>query len=407
MHLRIAMLSAHSCPVGQLGTKDTGGMSVCIRELSSELGKLGHKVDVFTRVHDPRDPVSEPLGKNARLVHLRVGGEETMDKLVLFAYLPDFACALEAFRKEHDLKYDLIFSHYWLSGVVGQEVREWWDVPNFVMFHTLAVVKNGLGVGEREPDLRVEKEKEIARSCDRVIAATSHEKDVLVDLCGASPDRIGVVPCGVNLRVFHPSDRAEARAKLGFGDERTVLFVGRIEPLKGVDLLIKAFASLPPSPTAKRRLVIIGGDGDGHRDMRKLAELSDDLGLNGSVTFAGSVRHDLMPSYYNAADLCVVPSHYESFGLVALESLACGTPVVATDVGVVRDIIKQGETGFVVPDRSVSEMADRIGEVLSWPDRSLRRSREIRASVADHSWASIAAQINGQFEDVLRERSAV
>jgi D-inositol-3-phosphate glycosyltransferase len=401
------MLSAHSCPVGQLGTKDTGGMSVCIRELSSELGKLGHKVDVFTRVHDPRDPVSEPLGKNARLVHLRVGGEEAMDKLVLFAYLPDFACALETFRKEHDLKYDLIFSHYWLSGVVGQEVREWWDVPNFVMFHTLAVVKNSLGVGEREPDLRVEKEKEIARTCDRVIAATSHEKDILVNLCGANPDRIAVVPCGVNLRLFHPSDRAEARAKLGFGDERTVLFVGRIEPLKGVDLLIKAFASLPPSPTAKKRLVIIGGDGDGHKDVRKLAELSEGLGLNGSVTFAGSVRHDLMPSYYNAADLCVVPSHYESFGLVALESLACGTPVVATDVGVVRDIIKQGETGFVIRGRSVSAMADRIGEVLSWPDRSLRRSREIRASVADHSWASIAAQINGQFEDVLRARSAV
>src|SRR5512135_359549 len=175
------MLSAHSCPVGQLGTKDTGGMSVYIRELARELGKQGHKIDIFTRIHDPRDPLTESLSRNVRLVHLRVGGEEAMNKLVLYSYLPDFACALEAYRKAHQLEYDLIFSHYWLSGQIGQEVRLWWGVPNFMMFHTLGVIKNSLGLGEEEPELRLEKEKELAQNCDRVIATTEREKAVLIE----------------------------------------------------------------------------------------------------------------------------------------------------------------------------------------------------------------------------------
>ncbi len=402
--MRIAMLSAHSCPVGHLGTRDTGGMSVYIRELARELGKQGHKVDVFTRVHDPRDPLVESLGRNARLIHLRAGGDEAMHKLVLYSYLPDFACSLESFRKANDLNYDLIFSHYWLSGQVGQEVRSWWGVPHVQMFHTLGVIKNSLGVGEEEPELRVEKEQELARDCDRIIAATAREKSILVNVCGAAPDRVAVVPCGVNLRTFHPIERTAARTRVGLGDGKIVLFAGRIEPLKGIDLLVRAFAALPGREST--RLVLIGGDASSAAEIERLKGLSRELGIGDSVVFPGTVKHEVMPYFYNAADVCVVPSHYESFGLVALEALASGTPVVATDVGDLRHIIRQGETGYVLPDHSVASLTAKMADVLAWPERNLRRARLIRASVAGLSWGSVAGQIDEEFQRVLAERLA-
>jgi D-inositol-3-phosphate glycosyltransferase len=374
-------------------------MSVYIRELARELGKLGHKVDVFTRVHDPHDALMESLGRNARLIHLRAGSDEAMHKLVLYSYLPDFAGSLEDFRRASDLRYDLIFSHYWLSGKVGQEVRRWWGVPHLQMFHTLGVIKNSLGVGEAEPALRLEEEAELARNCDRIIAATAREKAVLVGDCGAAADRVAVVPCGVNLRTFRPIDRTAARTQAGLGAGKTVLFAGRIEPLKGIDLLVRAFAALPEGQA--KRLVLIGGDAGNAAEIGQLKLLAHELGIGDAVVFPGTVRHELMPYFYNAADVCVVPSHYESFGLVALEALACGTPVVATDVGDLRHIIRQGETGYVLPDHSVSSLTAKLAEVLAWPDRDPRQARLIRDSVAGFSWGSIASQIGEVFQGAV------
>jgi D-inositol-3-phosphate glycosyltransferase len=374
-------------------------MSVYIRETARELGKLGHKVDVFTRVHDPKDPLTESLGKNATLVHLSVGGNEPIHKLVLYSYLPDFACALENYRRSHNLVYDLIFSHYWLSGEAGREVHGWWHAPHVTMFHTLGLIKNSLGVGEEEPELRLESEKGLARTCDRVIAATEREKNTLVSECGAAADRISVIPCGVNMDLFHPISRSAAREMTGMGDARTVLFVGRIEPLKGIDSLLRAFAGLPESSSA--RLVLIGGDDGSRKEIDQLKALASTVGIESRVNFVGTVKHELMPYYYNAADVCVVPSHYESFGLVPLEALACGTPVVATDVGDLQNIIREGETGYVVPVNGPETLTAKIAEVLSWPDRNLTRSRAIRASVKDLSWSSVASRISDEFETLV------
>jgi D-inositol-3-phosphate glycosyltransferase len=401
------MLSAHSCPVGHLGTRDTGGMSVYIREVARELGKRGHKVDVFTRVHDPRDPLTESLGKNARLVHLRAGGDEEIHKLVLYSYLPDFACSLEEFRKSSNIQYDLIFSHYWLSGQVGREVRLWWAVPHVIMFHTLGVIKNSLGVGEEEPELRVWTEGDLAQECHRIITATEQEKTALMATYGISPDRIGVVPCGVNLRMFRPLDRKLAieHANLHLSDgEKTVLFVGRIDSLKGIDLLIRSIAYLKPEN--KVRLIIVGGDKQNQPDIAGLEALSAQLGIENNVSFLGTVKHDKMPYFYNAADVCVVPSHYESFGLVALESLACGTPVVATDVGILKSIIQPGETGYIVDERTPEGLGDRIAAVLAWPERTERKARAVRSSVKNYSWKNIAGQIDTELQGVLTDNLA-
>ena len=397
--LRIAMLSVHSCPLGHLGTKDTGGMSVYVRELARELGELGVAVDIYTRVHDPQDDQIYSLGENARLIHLNAGGDGEIDKLAIYPHLPDFACSLEDFRRSEAIKYDLIFSHYWLSGRVGESLQKWWDVPHFMMFHTLGAAKNALGIGETEPELRIAIERQLARDCHHVITSTEREKEALVWHLGASPDRITVIPCGVNLELFWPVDKGIARRHLGLGDNKLILYVGRIEPLKGIDQLLRAMSYL--GEDLKAELAIIGGGEDSQDEIVKLRQLSENLNIADKITFLGLVKQERLPVYYSAADVCVNPSYYETFGLVALESLACGTPVVATDVGGFRDVICQGETGYVLSDNNPHEMADKITELISSPRVDLSTALSIRSSVSHYSWANIARAVTEQCGEVL------
>jgi len=397
--MRIAMLSVHSCPVGNLGAKDTGGMSVYIRELARELGEQGHSVDVYTRVHDPRDPQIISLGQNARLIHLEAGEIEDIHKLVVYSYLPDFACNLENFRKHNDLRYDLIFSHYWLSGLVGEYLQQRWNVPHITMFHTLSAVKNTIGVGEDEPELRIETERDLTRDCHRIIAPTDRERENLILHYGALPEKIGVVPCGVNLEQFKPVSKGSARQYLGFGNDKIILFVGRIDPLKGIDRLIQAIPYLQNIQGLK--LVVIGGGEKSQREIEQLQKLACNLNIQDSVTFLGLIKHEQLPYFYSAADVCVVPSYYESFGLVALESLACGTPVVATDVGNLKSVIRQGETGYVITDNAPHCLADKIALLLSGPSTDTESALSIRASVSRFGWPSIAEAIIRECQLVL------
>jgi len=397
--LRIAMLSAHSCPVGKLGTKDTGGMSVYIRELAHELGKQGHLVDVYTRVHDPNDDQIYELGQNARLIHLTAGRDEEIHKLAVYSYLSEFTHNLESFRKRNDLQYDLIFSHYWLSGLVGKYLQQWWNIPHITMFHTLGAVKNTIGIGEEEPELRIEVERDLAQNCHYVIAPTDKEKEELITHYGTLAERIGVVPCGVNLEQFKPIIKENARQRLGFGSGKIILFVGRIDPLKGIDKLIRAIPYL--QNIQGLRLVIIGGGEHSQREIEQLRKLVRNLNIQDSITFVGLIKHGQLPYFYSAADACVIPSYCESFGLVALESLACGTPVVATDVGNFRSIIRQGETGYVVADNAPHHLADKIALLLSRPSTDIESAPSIRASVSRFSWSNIAEAIIKECQLVL------
>jgi D-inositol-3-phosphate glycosyltransferase len=398
--LKIAMLSIHSCPVAKLGGKDTGGMNVYIRELVRELGRQGHAVDVYTRTHDPLDDQIVELSESARLIHLEAGEAEDIHKLMVYPHLAEFACNLESFRKRNGLEYDLIHSHYWLSGWVGRWIRGWWDVPHIVMFHTLGAVKNAIGVGEDDPELRIQTERELAKNCHCSIAATEKEKEELIRYYHASPEKISVIPCGVNLELFQRVDKELARRQLGFNDGSILLFVGRIEPLKGIDKLLVAMTHL------RRRLgvhlVVVGGDDHSQSEMERLHRLSQKLNIQDSVTFAGTVTQEELPCYYSAADVCVIPSYYESFGLVALESLACGTPVVATRVGGIESVVGQGETGYVVKDNAPFRLADRIAALLSKPNTGAKTARSIRSTVARFSWANIAETIIEQYKTVLR-----
>jgi len=401
--LRIAMLSVHSCPMGNLGAKDTGGMSVYVREMAQELGKQGVLVDIYTRIHDTRDKQILELGQNTRLIHLRAGEDEDIHKLAVYCYLPNFACNVENFRKQYDLQYDLVFSHYWLSGWVGEFLQKWWNIPHVTLFHTLGAVKNAIGIGEEEPELRIETERHLAMNCHCVIATTEKEKEELILHYDATPDRISVIPCGVNLELFKPVDKKLAKQQLGFNNDKVILYVGRIEPLKGIDQLLKAMTYLPDIQGL--RLVIIGGDENSQYEMENLKELSLTLRIEDSVTFLGTIKQQELYYFYSAADVCVLPSYYESFGLVALEAMACGTPVVATNVGNLSKIIQPVKAGYVVTDNTPQRLAEKIALLLSKPASSITSVPSIRESVTQFSWPNVARQTIQQLQEVLTSYS--
>lgn len=393
------MLSVHSCPIGELGTRDTGGMSVYIRELVRELGRRGHRVDVFTRIHDPRDEIVLELDRNVRLIHLRAGDMGDLHKLAIYPHLADFACALETFRRQDGITYDIVHSHYWLSGWVGLWAQKIWRVPHFVMFHTLGAVKNTLGVGEDEPELRIVTERQIVKGSHCVVAAREGEKQELMEHYGASPAAVAVVPCGVDFDLFRPIAKDEARRQLGVGaQDRILLYVGRIEPLKGIDRLLQAGARLG---SGRVKVIIIGGDGHEEPEIRRLRELAGELGIGDSVLFAGRVQQEALPLYYSAADVLVVPSHYESFGLVALESLACGTPVVGTNVGAVGAVVHDGLTGYVAPDGMPVTLAGKISLLLEKDAGASASPASIRQSVARFSWSYVADLLLQRYHEAL------
>jgi D-inositol-3-phosphate glycosyltransferase len=397
------MLSIHSCPLGKVGGENTGGMSVYVREVAREMGRRGHLVDVYTRIHEPIHDRVIKIGQNARLIHLRAG-EEEIQKLAIYYHLADFARDLDNFRKQNGLRYDLIHSHYWLSGLAGKRLQQWWDVPHVMGFHTLGAVKNAVGIGEDEPELRINAEKELVKDCHRIIASTVKGKEDLISYYDASPETVSVIPCGVNLDLFRPIKREIARGYTGLNDESIILFVGRIVPLKGIDNLLKAMTYLERKQRIK--LAVIGGDEHSQAEMQRLKNLSRSLKINESVTFLGLVKQEMLPFFYSAADLCVVPSYYESFGLVVLESLACGTPVVATKVGGAESVIRHGETGYVVTDNDPCYLADKIARLLSTSNGNRGFVGSVRASVTKYSWSNITEAIIAEYRSVLRDFSS-
>jgi D-inositol-3-phosphate glycosyltransferase len=403
MH-RIAIISYHTCPVAPLGGPETGGLNVYVRELSRELAERGHEVDVFTR-RAGDVPADEPAlvdgSPHARLMHIDAGPAEYVEKSELPAFLDQFEQGVVAFAEREGITYDIVHSHYWLSGVVGERLKARWGVPHLTMFHTLAEVKSRSRISEWEPDVRIQAEHAIVQQADRIIAAGSDEKELLVRLYGAAPERISVVPCGVNLDLFQPVDQREARRELALrDDDRILLFVGRIEPLKGIDILLGAAAELALEHECS--VLIIGGDSSAQQgEIAYLRNLAARLGIAERVRFLGAVDHQRLPLYYSAADVCVVPSFYESFGLVALEAMACGTPVVASRVGGLAGTVRDGETGYLIPWRCPEPFAERIELLLG--NEELRRAfgRTAREAVERFRWANVAEQVIGVYRELI------
>ena len=401
--LRIAMVSIHSSPIGDVGTRDTGGMSVYIRELTKELGRLGHRVDIYTCPLCPKDSHVVELSENVRLINICIGKGAYLPKLKLYSYLPDFFRRIEGFRSAQGLQYDLIHSHYWLSGCLGNWAKECWDVPHVIKFHTLGAAKNHAKPGTREPELRIAAEKKLSKTCDRIVVSAEKEKENLIRYYNVPRHKIGVVPCGVNLHLFHPVDKAGARRCAGFAqDASVILYVGRFDPLKGIERLLEAVVYL--RHLKRCRLVIIGGDDYQSFSSQKILKLVRKLGIKDIVDFTGRIEQDTLNTYYNAADVLVVPSFYESFGLVALESLACGTPVIATPVGAMESIIRTSETGEVLLDSSPRSLARAIEAFIAKQHAKTISPQTVRASVRKFGWSHMASAIMDEYATAFHAR---
>ena len=409
MSLRVAILSVHTCPLAVLGGKETGGMNVYVRELARELGRMGVRADVFTRSQNPAIPRVVTITEGVRVVHRTAGPEAPMPRERIRDHLDEFVDGVEAFRIAGGFDYDLIHAHYWLSGAVGLVLRDRWSVPLVQMFHTLGHLKNGVAraSADREPAVRIEEEARILGAVDRIVAATTVERTHLVKHYGADPARIAVIPCGVDTNLFLPGDQAAARAVLGLDDQLQLLYVGRLAPIKGLETLLDAMARLRAAGT-RVHLSIVGGDADeplnGHEgELRaRLARLD----LRSAVTFVGAQPQERLRAWYVAADATVLPSHYESFGMVAMEAMACGIPVVASRVGGLQTTVRDGVTGLLVPDHDPAALAGALDRLLGDPDLRFRLGREGVQWAARHRWPCIAEAVCREYAALVERASS-
>ncbi|EID16419.1 putative glycosyltransferase [Mycobacterium xenopi RIVM700367] len=361
---RVAVLSVHTSPLAQPGIGDAGGMNVYVLQTALHLARRGVEVEIFTRATASTDPPTVQVAPGVLVRNVVAGPFEGLDKYDLPTQLCAFAAGVLRAEAAHEPGYyDIVHSHYWLSGQVGWLARDRWAVPLVHTAHTLAAVKNAaLAEGDTpEPPLRTVGEQQVVDEADRLIVNTNAEAGQLVSLHSADPSRIDVAHPGVDLDVFRPGDRRAARAALGLPlDERVVAFVGRIQPLKGPDILLRAAAKLP-----RVRIVVAGGpSGSGLAAPDGLVRLADELGISARVRFLPPQDREELARLFQAADLVAVPSYSESFGLVAVEAQACGTPVVAAAVGGLPVAVRDGISGTLVAGHDVDRWADAIDELL-------------------------------------------
>jgi D-inositol-3-phosphate glycosyltransferase len=412
--VNIAMLSYHTCPLATLGGKDTGGMNVYVRDLTLELGRMGIHVDVFTRSQDEHVPhVLHDLGFGNRVVHVPAGPEFPLPKQELAGYIPQFVNGIRQFAADKGIHYDLLHSHYWMSGLAAGWLSDLWEgVPILQMFHTLGEMKNrvALNENEREGAYRLDGERQVLARADCIIAATPAEQAQLEWLYKAEPSKVKVIPPGVDTSHFYPIPADEARQYIGLApDDRMILFVGRIEPLKGVATLIKAVACLRLKNLKEPvNLAVIGGDPEAasaeiSEEMIHLQKLCDDLTVGKMVAFLGKRGQDTLPYYYSAAEVVVMPSHYESFGMVALEAMACGTPVIASQVGGLAFLVQDGVTGYTVPTEDNEALCERLTALLGDENLRQKMGRNAAEYARNYDWEKITKQVVKVYKELIGE----
>lgn len=409
---RIAILSVHTSPTARLGGKKVGGMNVYIRELARELANRGIQVDIFTRyTTSDAAEIDTSLGTGVRVVHVQAGPAIALEPDAVYDQLSHFAAGVIAYAIKHHVTYDLIYSHYWLSGWVAHKLDEVWNVPVVHMFHTLGHMKHRIGAGPLAmPDTRVRVETQVLDWADRIVAATPAEEAQLLWLYRADRRKIAIVPPGVDSSRFQPVPRAEAKAVVDVpADKDLLLFVGRLEPLKAVDTILEAVGlirSSKPDALDDVVLAIIGGDlaNPSDTELARLYELTHHLGLGDVVQFLGAKDHQLLPYYYAASTAVIMPSDYESFGMVALEAMATGTPVIATEVGGLAFLVRDSETGYLVPVRDPAALADGIMALLHDPERREALSRNAARVAQTYSWSNIVDRLLTIFEAAIAQR---
>jgi D-inositol-3-phosphate glycosyltransferase len=408
---RIATISVHTSPLEQPGTGDAGGLNVYVVEVAKRLAARGVETDIFTRAVSRDQPPLAELAPGVLVRHIEAGPFEDLDKADLPGQLCQFTFeVLRAEAAHAPGRYDLVHGHYWLSGQVGAVAKERWGVPLVQSMHTLARVKNAaLAVGDAaEPDLRIRGETEVIASADRIVANTDAEARELIRFYDADPRRVAAVNPGVDLAVFRPGSQRQARRLLGIGQNAIVLlFAGRVQPLKAPDMLLRAAAELiRERPWLADRLVVafVGGpSGTGRQDPDHLTELAAALRIGGNIRLEPPCPQADLAQWYRAASLVVVPSYSESFGLVAVEAQACGTPVVAAAAGGLPTAVRDGVSGVLVDSRDPARYARVIWDLVAHPARLARLSRGARKHASGFGWSATVDQLLAVYGDAMSE----
>jgi D-inositol-3-phosphate glycosyltransferase len=406
--MRVAVISLHTSPTATLGHSANGGLNVYVREVCAALSRRGVATDVFTGRFSERAPAFESLAPLSRVVYLPAG-EPSLDRSRLADRVPTFMRSLEDFIQRSGLSYDLIYSHYWVSGLAACCLRPSLRLPWAHTAHTLAVVKNRkLAPGDMpEPELRIRSEGEIARCADLLVVSTVAEGDELRRAYGIRPDRLAVVTPGVDLLAFQPQPKAMARLLVGHPENRLFVFAGRLERLKGVELVLRAMALL----TAEGRhsdvkLLVLGEDSHvgGESEKARLQALAREIGVGDRIDFQGSVPQPRLATYYAAAEGALMPSYNESFGLAGLEAQACGTAVVASREAGLASVLRDGVSGFLVDRQEPEDYAGYMGRLLDEPGLAKRLGRNGRRMAERFSWQRTAGDLLGRFRLLAGDR---
>jgi D-inositol-3-phosphate glycosyltransferase len=411
----IALISEHGDPAAEIGKDAAGGQNVYVRQVGEALAKLGWQVDMFTRKSSPNDATIVQHSPHCRTIRLTAGPEKYVPRDELFQYMPEFVTAFQKFQQKEGISYPLAHTNYWMSGWIGMQLQQSQNLQLVHTYHSLGAVKfQSVSDIPAIAQTRLEIEQQILEQAQSVVATSPQELDDLQTLVSRA-GKVDVIPCGTDVSNFRPISKAEARKQLGIqAGEKVILYVGRFDRRKGIETLVRATSELRSQleqgeeiNPKNLKLLIVGGsdpqEADG-AERQRIEQIVTDLDLSANTEFIGMVGHDRLPLYYTAADVCVIPSHYEPFGLVAIEAMACGTPVVASAVGGLKFTVISEETGLLVPPHDPSGFACAIGRILTddlWA-RKIRKQAAVRVQ-QNFSWTGVAIQLSDLYRRLLAQ----
>lgn len=409
MTRRIAFISEHASPLAVIGGVDSGGQNVYVDRVACHLAQKGYLVDVFTRWHDARLPRIVEHGSNVRVVHVEAGPKTFIPKERLFGHMDEFITDMSRFLRQSDIHYDLVHAHFWMSGYVAAALKQRYGIPYVVTFHALGKVRRIFqGNADEFPDLRFRVEENVAQYADRVVAECPQDRDDLMVHYYVKPEKIVTVPCGFDQDEFAPLDKAVCAERIGVDPrEKLVLQLGRIVPRKGIDNVIRGIAAMLEMKTVPVRLLIVGGESEipcpkQTPEINRLQTIAKGLGIEDRVTFAGRRNREELKYFYNAADLFVSTPWYEPFGITPLEAMACGTPVIGTNVGGIKYSVDHEVTGYLVPPDEPQALARRMLELLENPRKHEILSRNALKRVTRlFTWETVSEQLADVYEEVV------
>ena len=396
---KIAVLSIHTCPINNLGEKHSGGMNVYIESLYKELSDSNCSIDIFTKSHPSHPNEIIQISPSLRVIHVE-GIPENTAKNDAFSHLPNVEYNIEHFVSNHAIKYDIIHSHYWLSGSIGLSLSSKWKIPHVSTFHTLAQKKMLARVGEYETNDRLKVEYTMAENSDSIIISTKDEAETIQDIYNISNEKLNVIPGGVDLNLFKPKNKNQSKTKLGLNAEKIILAVARLEPLKGLDILISAIYKIENNSDI---ILLIAGDYlNNTNEFQRLKTIINGLGLTKNIKFLGNIDHNKMPMYMSAADVLVMPSYYESFGLAALEAMACGTPVITSRNSGAKTFIEQGKSGYLIPWNCPEHYAERLEILLKNPILRANMGQKANKQANKLSWNTAATKTDLVYSNLIK-----